>query len=81
MIIFSILLSLAVIICRPYQELKPGGKVPEEDIIGFVRGNNANYKAPKSIEFREELPKGGTGKILKRELRKPYWEKYLKKIN
>ncbi|MEE9599645.1 MAG: fatty acid--CoA ligase [Anaerolineales bacterium] len=61
--------------------LKPGETVSEEDIIGFVRGQIANYKAPKSVEFREEFPKGGTGKILKRELRKPYWEKYSKKIN
>ena len=34
----------------------------------------AGFKAPKSVEFRDELPKGATGKILKRALRGPYWE-------
>ena len=61
--------------------LKPGEKVSEEDIVAFVRGQLAGYKAPKSVEFRKEFPKGGTGKILKKDLRKPYWDDYSKKIN
>jgi fatty-acyl-CoA synthase len=61
--------------------LKPGENVSIDDIIAYVRGNLASYKAPKSVEFREDFPKSGTGKILKRELREPYWEHYTKKIN
>ncbi len=61
--------------------LNPGKNVSEEDLIAYVRDQIANYKAPKSVEFRDEFPKGGTGKILKRNLREPYWENYTKKVN
>ena len=61
--------------------LKPGHKVKEEDLIAYVREHLANFKAPKTVEFRNDLPKGGTGKILKRDLREPYWKNYTKKIN
>ena len=53
--------------------LKPGEAASEGDIIAYARQHLAHYKVPKSVEFRETLPKGGTGKILKRELREPYW--------
>jgi long-chain acyl-CoA synthetase len=49
--------------------LKPGEKVTEEQIIGFCKEYLAAYKYPRIVEFRESLPKGPTGKILKRELR------------
>ena len=61
--------------------LKPGAIATEDEIISFAREHLAHYKAPKSVEFRDEIPKGGTGKILKRELREPYWESFDKKIN
>ncbi|MES0343616.1 MAG: fatty acid--CoA ligase [Anaerolineales bacterium] len=61
--------------------LKPGEKASEEDIISHVREHLANYKAPKSVEFKEGFPKGGTGKILKRELREPYWVGFEKRIH
>ena len=53
--------------------LKPETQATEGDLVDFVRRRLAGYKAPKSVEFCEELPKGGTGKILKKELRKKYW--------
>ena len=68
-------------VCKALVVLKPGEKVTEKTLIDFVRDQLANYKAPKSIEFRDEFPKSGTGKILKRALREPYWENYEKKIN
>ncbi|MFA5787738.1 MAG: long-chain fatty acid--CoA ligase, partial [Actinomycetota bacterium] len=51
--------------------LKPEhrGKVTEEEIIGFCRENLAAYKAPRIVQFYDELPKSGVGKILRRELR------------
>jgi fatty-acyl-CoA synthase len=61
--------------------LKPAAVATEEEIISFVREHLAHYKAPKSIEFTDEFPKGGTGKILKRELREPYWESFDKRIH
>ncbi len=68
-------------VCKALVVLKPGEKVTEKTLIDFVRDHLANYKAPKSVEFRDDFPKSGTGKILKRALREPYWENYEKKIN
>jgi len=53
--------------------LKPGAQVGEIELIEFCRARLAHYKCPHSVEFRESLPKTGTGKILKRDLRKKYW--------
>ena len=54
--------------------LKPGQEASENDIIEQAKQNLASYQKPRSIEFVAELPKAPTGKILKRELRRPYWE-------
>ena len=54
--------------------LKPGASATEAELLEFCRGRVAHYKAPRSIEFFESLPKTGTGKILKKELRKKYWQ-------
>jgi fatty-acyl-CoA synthase len=54
--------------------LKPGSQATEAELLEFCRGRVAHYKAPRSIEFFESLPKTGTGKILKKELRKKYWQ-------
>ncbi len=49
--------------------------VSGDDLLAHCRTVIAAYKVPKSIEFRiEPLPKSGAGKVLKRELREPYWE-------
>lgn len=51
--------------------------VEAEELIAFCRDKIAGYKVPKGIDFWDEpLPISGPGKILKRELRKPYWEKH-----
>ncbi len=60
---------------------KPGAALTEEEIRSFVREHLAGFKVPKSVEFREELPKGATGKILKRVLREPYWEGMGKRVH
>jgi long-chain acyl-CoA synthetase len=49
--------------------LKPGASVTQEELIAYCKESLAAYKYPRQIEFRAELPKGPTGKILKRELR------------
>jgi fatty-acyl-CoA synthase len=54
--------------------LKPGAHAGEIELIEFCRGHLSHYKCPHSVEFLEGLPKTGTGKILKKELRKKYWE-------
>jgi long-chain acyl-CoA synthetase len=49
-------------------------EVAEADLLGHCRGAIADYKLPKRIELSTDpLPKSGAGKILKRELRAPYW--------
>jgi fatty-acyl-CoA synthase len=53
--------------------LKPSSQVAEAELIDFCRARIAHYKCPRSVEFFDALPKTGTGKILKRELRKKYW--------
>ena len=60
--------------------LKPGQSASEQDIIDTASQHLASYQKPKSVDFVESLPKAPTGKILKRELRDPYWEKQGKKL-
>jgi long-chain acyl-CoA synthetase len=48
--------------------LKAGAQVTEAEIVNFCRGQLADYKCPKTVRFVEEIPKGPTGKLLKREL-------------
>jgi long-chain acyl-CoA synthetase len=48
---------------------KEGETLTEEEIIGFCREKLAAYKAPKMVEFRDELPKSAVGKILRKVLR------------
>jgi long-chain acyl-CoA synthetase len=56
--------------------------VSADDLIEFCRQHIAGYKLPKGVTFSEtELPKSGPGKILKRELRKPFWEGKQRGIN
>jgi long-chain acyl-CoA synthetase len=53
--------------------LRPAAQAAEADIIEHCRARLASYKKPASVEFLAELPKSAYGKILKRELREPYW--------
>jgi acyl-CoA synthetase (AMP-forming)/AMP-acid ligase II len=52
--------------------LKPGSRAKEHDLLEFCRSRLSHYKCPRSIEFLESLPKTGSGKVLKRELRQKY---------
>ncbi|TSD99919.1 long-chain-fatty-acid--CoA ligase [Skermania sp. ID1734] len=54
--------------------LKEGQQASEDELREHCRALIANYKVPRSAEFVAALPMSGAGKILKRELRKPYWE-------
>src|SRR5579883_1133162 len=59
---------------RAFVVPRPGQTVTAEELIAHCRAHLAGFKVPKQIEFRESLPKGGTGKILKEVLRAPFWE-------
>ena len=54
--------------------LKPGNQVAEEELVDLCRERLAGFKIPKSFLFVKELPKTGSGKILKTELRVKYRE-------
>ncbi len=57
-------------------------QVTEDEIREFAREHIAGYKVPKSVEFRTEpLPLSGALKVLKRELRAPYWEGHERSVN
>ncbi|HEV7187590.1 MAG TPA: AMP-binding protein, partial [Blastococcus sp.] len=51
-----------------------GGTVTIEELTAFCHERLAGYKTPKSMEIADGLPLSAAGKVLKRELRKPYWE-------
>ena len=51
----------------------PGHTIDEAGVDAWARAHLANYKIPRSVTFIDELPKTGSGKILKRELRAPFW--------
>ena len=62
--------------------LKPDAEATEAEIIDHARESIAGYKLPKSVEFRAEpLPLSGAMKVLKKDLRAPYWEGQDRAVN
>jgi len=51
----------------------PGSALTSEEVTAFARPHLASYKVPRSVDFITELPRTGSGKIIKRQLRAPYW--------
>lgn len=60
---------------------KLGETASEQDIIAFAKSKLAGFKVPKTVDFVDELPKNPSGKILRRELRAPYWAGQDRQIN
>jgi fatty-acyl-CoA synthase len=58
-----------------------GSDLTEQELIDFVKSKVARYKAPSSVEFREELARTATGKLQKFKLRQPYWEGRDRQVN
>jgi acyl-CoA synthetase (AMP-forming)/AMP-acid ligase II len=52
----------------------------EADIIAFTRDRLAHYKCPTSVEFIDGLPRNAMGKVLRRELREPFWADRTRRI-
>ena len=61
--------------------VKPGESLTEAEVIAHARRHIAGYKCPKSVDFIPALPRNPSGKILRRELRAPYWEGRDRQIN
>jgi acyl-CoA synthetase (AMP-forming)/AMP-acid ligase II len=51
------------------------------DLIHFARSRLAGYKCPTAVDFVDALPRNATGKVLRRELREPYWNGHARRIN
>jgi acyl-CoA synthetase (AMP-forming)/AMP-acid ligase II len=61
--------------------LRPGANPDPEGVLRRVRTHIAGYKAPKSVEFVDQIPRNAAGKILRRELRAPYWADLARAVN
>jgi acyl-CoA synthetase (AMP-forming)/AMP-acid ligase II len=61
--------------------LAPGASLSDADVIAYGRRHLAAYKCPRSVSFMEELPRTGSGKLLKRELREPYWTGHARQVS
>jgi long-chain acyl-CoA synthetase len=61
--------------------LAPGHQLDADSIIGHCRQNLAHFKCPTSVEATDALPRNPSGKILKRELRAPYWAGKDRRVN
>ena len=61
--------------------LKPGAEPDAQAVIAWARERIAGYKAPRSVDFVAAIPRNITGKILRRELRKPFWEGRDRQVN
>ena len=60
---------------------KPGAEVTADDIIAFCKDRIAGYKCPRSVDIQDQtLPLSGAGKILKRELRRPFWQRQERQV-
>ena len=54
--------------------LRPGAALTQDELIAWARARIAGFKTPRSVDFADMLPRNASGKLLKRELRAPYWE-------
>ncbi len=61
--------------------LREGAAASEAEILAYCRERLAHFKPPRSVDFVPALPKGGTGKILKREVRERYWAAQAKRVH
>jgi long-chain acyl-CoA synthetase len=61
--------------------LKPGAAADAQAIIDWTRERVAGFKTPKSVDFVTVLPRNASGKILRRQLREPYWRGRERRVN
>ena len=59
---------------------RAGAEVTQDDILSFLDGRLASYKKPRDFEFIDQLPISSMGKVLKTDLRAPYWEGKERKV-
>jgi acyl-CoA synthetase (AMP-forming)/AMP-acid ligase II len=64
-------------VCVP----KPGTQVDPESVIAWARARIAGFKVPRSVDVIAALPRNASGKILRKDLRAPYWSGYDRQVN
>ncbi len=64
-------------VCAP----KPGHSIDPDSVIGYARERIAGFKVPKSVDIITALPRNASGKILRKDLRAPYWVGYDRQVN
>ncbi|MGH3335740.1 MAG: AMP-binding protein [Nocardioides sp.] len=58
-----------------------GSELTEQELIDYCKSKVARFKAPSSVEFREELARTATGKLQKFKLRAPYWDGHTRQVS
>jgi acyl-CoA synthetase (AMP-forming)/AMP-acid ligase II len=61
--------------------LRPGASATEPELVEFCRGQLASYKRPRSVDFIAELPRNPSGKVLKNDLREPFWKGHSRRVS
>jgi len=61
--------------------LRAGASASESELVDHCRAKLAGYKRPRSVDFIAELPRNPSGKVLKRELREPYWKGHSRRVS
>jgi acyl-CoA synthetase (AMP-forming)/AMP-acid ligase II len=64
-------------VCAP----KPGTTIDADSIMDWARERIAGFKVPRSVDIIPALPRNASGKILRKDLRAPYWEGYDRQVN
>jgi len=59
----------------------PDADVIEADIIAYAKEHLATFKCPTSVDWADMLPRNPSGKVLKKDLRAPYWEGRTRNVN
>ncbi|MDQ6772650.1 MAG: AMP-binding protein [Candidatus Dormibacteraeota bacterium] len=60
---------------------RPGSELSADELVSWARERLAGFKLPRSVDFVEAVPRNPSGKILKRELREPYWAALGRRVN
>ncbi len=61
--------------------VRDGAQIDADSVLAHCRENLAKYKCPRAVEFVAEFPRNATGKVLKNELRDPYWKSRARAVN
>ena len=59
---------------------KPGAVVDADDVLRFCRERLGGFKCPRSVDFAEALPRNPSGKVMKKDLREPYWAGHTRRV-